>query len=259
MSDLFVNLVSLNKCGYIVAPGEDMCSFLRRIDELKQEAPDTLTFVPLMLQKKFDINPDYVRIIYSDDGIGVWEGACTWIMNNEVSIQLRKSLQSKSHLFWIYSKDELIAHEMVHVVRSHFREPEFEEILAYETAAGWFRRFFGPIFRSSGEAYLSVLLISIGSVLTVFHPYSGLLCILGSAAFFLGRLIKSRFIFSRAKKKIRAIFNINPDFILLRLTDCEIRMVAFASKEEIIDYIDKEKIMNLRWRQICLSYLLTDA
>ena len=53
---------------------------------------------PLELQKLFDINPTFLEVSYSNESLDAWEAGCTWIMDNRVTIQLRKRF--KKAPFW---------------------------------------------------------------------------------------------------------------------------------------------------------------
>lgn len=52
----------------------------------------------------------------------------------------------------IYSRRELLAHELCHVARIALGSRVYEELFAYQTATSAFRRFSGSIFRSQAEA-----------------------------------------------------------------------------------------------------------
>lgn len=250
------NIVILNRNGYVIGPLESLNDFFARVQYLIDDAPEHPTYIPDYLKDLFDINPEYVRIIYSNDGIGVWEGACTWIAENEVAIQLRKSLEKKKRLYYFYDKEELIAHEMVHVVRAKFQEKEFEEILAYSTSRSRLRRFFGPIFRNPGETYVCLLSLLVFVVLLGLYPSLGFLCFAGTVGFFCGRLVRLQSIFFKARSKIKTLFGVNPYPVLLRLTDREIRLFAEESREGLINYMDANEKKEARWKQIIQSYFL---
>jgi hypothetical protein len=53
----------------------------------------------------------------------------------------------------IYSRRELLAHELCHVARIALGSRQFEEMFAYQTATSAFRRCAGSIFRGQAEAF----------------------------------------------------------------------------------------------------------
>ena len=150
----------------------------------------------------------------------------------------------KKGRFWIYSLEEVLAHEAVHAARSYFDEPEFEEILAYQTARTKFRKFFGPLFRAPHEA-----LICMGSF---FIPILGqffdleilwtLPCLI--LGYFMMRLVRSQMIFERCKKKVGLP-------ALLYLTDEEIRSFSKLSKEKIFSYLKNSQLLRHKGSIAC--------
>ncbi|MFN0065694.1 MAG: hypothetical protein ACKVOH_05610 [Chlamydiales bacterium] len=100
-----------------------------------------------------------IPVIYSNKGLRFWEGGCTWIDEGQAVLQLRKSFATKERYLWIYSKQELLQHEAVHLMRQHMKEPIFEEVLAYRTSSSRLRRFLGPFFRTPRESLLFVPLL----------------------------------------------------------------------------------------------------
>lgn len=72
--------------------------------------------------------------------------------------------------------------------------------------------------------------------------------------FFFFRLFRTQILFRKAKKKIRKLLGIEPLWVLLRLTDREIRLFATQPLAVIEDFARKEKLKSVRWRQIYQSY-----
>ena len=72
--------------------------------------------------------------------------------------------------------------------------------------------------------------------------------------FFLFRLFRTQSLFHKAKKKIRKLLGIEPLWVLLRLTDKEIRLFATQPTAVLEDFARKEKLKSVRWRQIYQSY-----
>lgn len=142
--------------------------------------------------KDFDI-----EISYSNKGLLPWEGGCLWEIEGEKPLlQLRKIFESQDKFLGIYSKEEIINHELVHAKRIAIKGAIFEEVLAYQTSKSPFRRFFGPIFRSSKESAFFLL----SSLTLILSPW----IFLSIVAFFLVRLLRVQRIFAKAKKKATA-------------------------------------------------------
>lgn len=248
------DLLQLNKEGFIAGPEEEKPAFFLRVENTLAEAPEPPTPFPLELQKLFDINPTFLEVSYSNESLDAWEAGCTWIMDNRVTIQLRKRFKKAPFWFGFFSKEEVLSHEAVHAVRMKFYEPVFEEVLAYSTSKYCWRRFFGPLFRSAGETYFFLFFVLFGAFLLPWFPWIGALCILCPSIFFFFRLFRTQNLFRRAKKKIRKLLGIEPLWVLLRLTDKEIRFFATQPTAVLEDFARKEKIKSIRWRQIYQSY-----
>ncbi|WP_201456465.1 hypothetical protein [Chlamydia sp. 17-3921] len=250
------DLINLNKQGIIAGPEEEKYSFFLRADSLIEERSGSSTSFPSRIQEIFDICPSHLQILYSNEGLDVWEAGCTWILENQVTIQLRKPLYKASRWLGIYSKKEILAHEIVHAVRMKFREPIFEEVLAYQTSSWAWRRFWGPLFRNSGESYALFLSVTIGVGITLWQPFWGFATILMLPIFFSVRLMLVQSYFRRAMRKIRKMLGVTPLWIMLRLTDKEIKMFATQPIPVIEHYAKKRKLDDIRWRQIYLSYFV---
>ncbi len=284
------DLIALNKRGFVAGPDEDEETFLNRISFLKKlkEDPQSIfsSHTPFPFEETvklhhwdlkrcdvkhiFDISADWISAFYHNQHLPFWQGAATWVIHEPslnvklALLQLRKSLKKGSHLM-IYQLDEVMAHETVHAVRMAFQEPIFEEHFAYLTSSSTFRKVFGPISKRPWE--MTVLFgFLIGIFFAMFDrllwennwsyfllPFS-YFCCLSWISLGLIRLAYLRTIFTRAHRKISKMVFDKPLAVLLRLTDKEIRFFSKASEEEVKDYISKEKMRSLRWKQIFFSY-----
>src|SRR6478609_5859945 len=119
-------LLELNRRGLVHAPEESEKAFFARCNLAipKAEKSSQLVISPLAIQL-FDINPDWVELSNHTKGLRLWEGGCTWIDEGHVTIQIHPAFQQKGK-YCGYERDEILAHELVHVIRSQFEEPIFE-------------------------------------------------------------------------------------------------------------------------------------
>lgn len=108
----------------------------------------------MCIQKLFGISPSNLPIYYSSKGLLPWEGGATW--GTHIHIHPRFEKKATCY-FGLYSRSEIIAHEMVHALRAHLDEPLFEEMLAYQTATKPWRRWLGPLFSSTREAWAVIV------------------------------------------------------------------------------------------------------
>jgi len=249
-----IDLVDWNQRGLIPGPDEGEEMFFKRCANLPIYSIHSSLSTQL-----FDIQPNWVEIIYKNKGLRPWEGACVWIDHHRVVLQLKKSfLKKKKYLG--YSRDEVIAHELVHVARSGFEEPIFEEVLAYQTASSKFRRFFGPLFRSTKETKAFIALLGVAFLVSAFSSFGmvalfGVLGIVSAGCF---RLCLTQRQFLKACKRLSETVGEQKALaVMLRLTDREIVRFAKMSVSEILEYAHKMRKLHIRWEQICVAYFST--
>lgn len=256
------NLLNLNQRGIFPGPTEQRDQFLKRAAAARQV---TTPQEDLKLTKElFNAVPDWVNIHFGKKGLHPWEGAATWIEEDEeglrfASIQIKSSIVAR-----LYPQREVIAHEMVHAMRLMFNESRFEEILAFQTSKNRFRRYFGPLFTRPNETKGFVIGMfcswvfywtecmfdfSLGAKYVLLFPMLAL-------AWGIWRLAHSQKIFSSALHQLeKAIKKPGESLaVALRLTDREIEQFANASPEEISIFAEKEKENDLRWAQLFLAY-----
>lgn len=247
------DLTEKNSRGLIRAPDEDDAAFTLRCLQAKKNSDTPHSH---LAKKLFDIDPDWVEVRYSDENLRLWEGACTWIEPHKVTVQLRKAFETKSR-FLGYAKEEIIAHELVHVVRSQFEEPIFEEMLAYQSSRRFFRRFFGPLFRNSKESLVFIGALSIACLATLFGSFQKLVY-LGTVGFVAGgtlRLLRAQVRFTKARLRLAKVVGKERALaVMIRLTDREIIRFSHMEKEQIISYAIKMSRAHQRWKQIRAAY-----
>lgn len=204
----------------------------------------------------FDIDPDWVEIRYDNRPLRFWEAGCTLVEEGHPILYLRRQLE-KAERFFGYEREEIVAHELVHIVRSGWNEARFEECLAYQTSKSPFRRFWGPLFRTPRESLCTLLLlllvngallvgIAVGIAYTLFFAWVGIGVV---------RLVYTQARFRQAQKKL--LFFIEKERVLalmLRMRDREIAYVACHNRDEILSYLREQKKCSLRWQHIFFAY-----
>lgn len=183
-------LARYNKRGLVIGPAESIDSFKRRALSMSPKEP-----IPLPL---YGAAPDYIE--FTDEKVPFWQGG--YAEGHRVTLSKR------------VNKNELLQHEAVHVLRSHFEEPQFEEYFAYQTSKHWYRRFFGPMLKSNIDVGFFVA----ASALALLHLGPLLLTL----AFFLIRRLIDGYYIKRAIKVLKPLTP-HPLHLLVRMTDREIR------------------------------------
>ena len=277
----------LDSHGLIAAPGETLESFATRIDELlrtrarfdlcsgRQADPapleDEVGFKvgatePIdaaiiaeaaeKTEKLFGFRADWVPAFFPARGLGLLWGGCTVITDSGFPVFfLRRGFRTKPKWF-IYRRDELLAHELCHAVRGCLEDETYEEHFAYMTSNSAFRRWTGNCFRRELDAI--VFLIPVVLLLAVqFVVYSGLLNIplwpfwiaaFAFPAFLIARNIPERRVFFRARAKLERAGFANPDAALFRMTADEIRTLARTPDDRIESFLEDKSAAELRWQ-----------
>lgn len=287
------HLLYLNGLGLIPGPEEDESTFLRRSEEclrlshtLSAQVPEALGVKPEELssshlldaplrktQELYDIAPDWVPILFSNQGLAPWHGACAWICQlaertpTIAFFQLRKPLATKTHYLGFYQRDEIMVHELSHIGRMAFEEPQFEELLAFRSAQSPIRRWLGPILISGGEALAFATLLFILLVLIMTHflypslttltaVFSMQLVVLGMATLALLRLHIRHRHFNQCLQHLTTLLGDarRANAVIYRLRDKEIALFAQLPPKKILSDVHQWGKTSLRWRLLLLAY-----
>lgn len=244
-------MLKLDQQGWILSPNETKKQLLSRKATSEKKIHPTSSLENKahdITEKLYQFRLNDVEIIYSKKSIYPWQGALLWSYEEKGEepfpvIQIRKK--------GIYNEQEILAHELVHAARFSFKEPFFEEMLAYQTSSSKLYRFFGPLFMFQLEPLL-FLLLSFTSFLGIIFLEN--LCFLWIPplifAILLLRLTLLHTLFLLAKKHLKQEGVLNPLAILLRLSDKEIIQSAFFSPKKIL----QKKKKDLRLQEILPNY-----
>lgn len=281
-----------NTQGFIPGPDETAEAFAARIafcqqlqsylnqqvSELpfKTDGQDSLLFLqevfPLT-QELYGIAPKWVPIFFSNYQLTPWHAGCAWIFQlNEQTptaafLQLRSQFRTSSRYLSLYKRQELIAHELAHVGRMLYQEPQFEEFFAYQSSSSW-RRWLGPIVQSSKESLLFILLLG----LVVIANFAFLPLQLNTTTWWIGwsmtllpvmlcglaliRLIRRHRALQACQRKLEKLYS-DPEIarhLLYRLRDEEIQHFAHLSPAAIRDFMEHAQRDNFRWRFLSQLY-----
>lgn len=264
-------LLKWDGLGLIPGPDEKEEDFQRRVEyclKAKEHLFPEGEAVPseaveggfAVVSRQFDFVPSWIPIVYSNFRLAPWHGGCAWIVQMEEGspttafFQLRTRLKSGKPLLKLYTRDELVAHECVHVGRMMFEEPKYEEILAYSTSPNHWRRYWGPLVQTGGETIcfmivlLAILLLDIafffwgsGAALSQLMWLKAIPLLMAGLAVI--RLVARQRIFRRC-------VNLVGFPVTCRLTDLEIERFSKLSLEEIRFYFERREGENLRCRLI---------
>ena len=277
----------LDSHGLLVAPGETLESYAARIDERlrtrarfdlctgDQAGSESLeaeigfkggTVEPMdnaiiaeaaeKTEKLFGFRADWVPAFFPSRGLGLLWGGCTVITESGFPVFfLRRGFRDKAKWF-IYRRDELLAHELCHAVRGSLEDETYEEHFAYMTSSSAFRRWTGNCFRRELDAVIflfPLLLLLVVQTLV----YSGVLRLplwpfwllaFAFPVFLVARNIPERRTYFKAQAKLRRAGFDKPDAALFRMTAEEIRTLARTPDEQIGQYLPEKSDTELRWQ-----------
>lgn len=269
MSTKIDDLITLDSQGYFLAPEEAREAFLERVSALQKfqenvqkQLSDTGKFEleGLVYQKdecvsekdlfacqnqskdKYQFQLNYVPAFFSSKGLNFLFGGmaiCFEDTENKFKkgelfsiFQLRKCFREKEK-FLIYTRNEIISHEVCHVARAKFNALEYEEFFAYQTSDSAFRRLVSPmLWRGSDMVVLMLLLLVVfaGQIYGTFISHDFSYYIYGWIPFFLYlTFLSTRSYFSRkvlSRLRLKLIEHCKTpdlvDAVLFRMTDKEI-------------------------------------
>lgn len=289
-------LIAFNKRGIIPGPYETEEDFIKRAhfclglrQELSQSSDIPASFEQIesnlsqsilkpafaVSEELFDITPDWIPIVFSNDQMPPWHGGCAWIFQlsddtpTAALLQLRKQFYNAERYLGLYDRTEIASHELSHVGRMLFEEPRFEEVLAYRTSKSRLRRWLGPIVESAKESLWFVLLLGvlvmadIALIATGQHQaYEWAMWFkampLAIVGYGLLRLSKRQRQFDRCLRNLEIVYSDKKiaQAVIYRLTDQEIESFSAQTAESIRSHIQQEQEApsSLRWRLITVAY-----
>ena len=225
-----MDLSDLRREGWFLAPGETLEDLLARKRVFEQEGPSSsplLEKAGKITESLYGFRLKEVPIFLSRKSLFPWQGGMLWSYFTKEGkcfpkIQMRKTYSK------LYDPSEILAHELVHVARFAFKEPFFEEILAYKTSKSAFRRVLGPLFLYPAESVIFMLLSTLGAFCFVWLDsfFSFFLFFIFFMWLFL-RLSCLHLLFNKALRKLKIRGEKEPVLgLMLGLSDKEILAIA---------------------------------
>lgn len=287
------DLAILDSGGLLIAPGEDIDVYKKRIagllrfrDQVENDLSSNGNFE---LDKDF-ILPQENRIpdeiineaaqiteplyafsvrwvpgFFLSQSLGLLWGGCSFTeTGSDVNVFLIRGSFALKPRWFIYRRDELIAHELCHAARNVMEDEPYEEYFAYQTSPFKGRRYLGACFRTRLDALLflgPVMLLLIAEITRTvsnwYYPiYPFWLAAMFYPFFLLLRNQFERSLVKIAEKKLRRAGIARPQAILFRSVSAEIhRFAMMESTDKIIPYINQLAANELRWRLIKYRFI----
>ncbi len=282
--------IELYTLGLLPGPLETEEEFLQRARENTEHSAEFLAFIEesfsmhrenfftwrdfystKRVQALYDINPTWALIVASSKEQSFWEGACTYIYEAPGSgeltglIQIRAQLLKKKSFLSLYSRDEILDHELIHLCRMAYPDSRFEEFFAYQSSRSKLRRLLGPLcqndflFRLTLFSFFSSFFVDIWALSSV-EDYAFTAAIsFKSLSFFFLFILLARFaresrIFYCSKKALERLFPKKAHAVHYRLLDDEIKLLAtkeFLDAKELLEAMDDG---SFRWKMLQAMY-----
>lgn len=220
-------------------------------DEIIEEASRTT-------EALYGFSVRWVPGYFVSRGLGCLWGGCALSDDEPDTVPvfiIRKRFQTARKWF-VYTRDELLSHELCHAARAPLHDRALEEHFAYAGSCSRLRRYMGNCFQTDRDAILFILpvlllllvqvLINVFSVPLPAWPF----WILAFAwpVYLLIRNACQRKRYFAAEENVRKCGFPNPAAFLFRCTSPEIEAIAAKTPEELEQFIQEKAASELRMR-----------
>lgn len=291
-------LSELDAMGFMPGPGESLEDYKTRLrlqrdrfaaiaqelkskgkfepfDDMKfkreqQIGHDILDEAAAITRKFYNFAIDWVPGFFLSENLGLLWGGCAVSVpeDNFAVFVIRKSFANRRKWF-IYRRDELLAHELCHIARAPLHDFRFEEHFAYQTSFSRLRRYIGNCFIYKYDAilFLMPILVLLGAqMLKTFagfeYPIFPFWILAGLyPAWLLIRNQLARNLIHRAARKLKSFSVASPEAILFRCTEDEITHIAKAvnGSEAWAEFVAEKSQHELRWKIINHRFIVPGA
>jgi hypothetical protein len=225
----------------------------------EEEIPETLfADAAEVTRRLYAFSIDWVPGFFINPSFSLFFGGCAFYFYPDffALFIIRKCFADRER-WLIYSRTELLAHELCHVARLGLMSSVFEETFAYQTATSRFRRIMGSIFRRPSDSFLflgSTLVLLLAQIVrTLFVPGLWIapfwLGVAGVFAFLLARHVQHRRLFARAGQNLAGLAAADAGAVLFRCTDAEVFAISRLSDVEALrEWIGERAAASYRWQ-----------
>ncbi len=285
-------LLRLDDNGIFPAPEESLEAFRARLEELSREKealdhalrdeapvpvlsdlyvkrseqiePDTLAEAAGVTERLYQFHIDWVPGFFLSGEVGwLWGGCAVSEPGRQLpAIFLRRSFQRRRRWF-IYRRQELVAHELCHVARTPLNNLRLEEFFAYQTSNSPLRRYLGNCFIGRWDALYFLLPSLLVLAAQICQLYFALplpvwpfwLLVAAGFGWLLGRNHLARRCCRQAQRRLRQAQTARPLAVLFRCTDAEIGAIAkLPDGDGVRDYVRRKTQEQLRWQIIAAKF-----
>ncbi len=283
-------LIDLDSKGILLAPGESLESFkerikvtastLKEIDEELDSKPQYELFQGVHVSKKdkipaslmdnvsktnkdkygFSIN--WVPGFFLSKSLGLLWGGCSVSFPEEhfSAFLIRKSFTNKEK-WLIYSRSELLSHELCHIARTPINDNAYEEHFAYAISKSNMRQQIGNCFQRQIDALIFLcpifilLAAQIYQVITmnIFDMTAFWIIAMSGPSYLLIKNYYLRIKYFKAFKKLKRAGIKKRDAVLFRCTKDEI--FEIGKTEDTKTLLSEKANSDLRWQIIAKRFI----
>lgn len=286
-------LAALDSAGFLIKPGESADSFVERIRAMhlkslafqeKMEQGNPVEIYRGIFLKESERIPDEIideaaqttLALYSfsirwvpgyflSGGLGWFWGGCALSDGEEDSVPvfvIRSSFRN-SRKWFLYTRDELLSHELCHAARAPLDDSIFEEHFAYAGSSSRLRRYLGNCFQTELDAlfFLIPILILLAAQILIHAVGISMpiwpFWILAAAypIYLFRRNASQRKLYFDAEERLRALGFENPREVLFRCTSEEIEFIARTTMTDVREWMRKTADQEIRMKIILQRFL----
>ena len=290
-------LVEFDNKGLLLGPDESLEDYVRRLDSLKRNIealaqeldengqvellnthfsrddvipPDVFRSAQSVTRNLYDFEIDWVPGFFANYRMGILFAGCAMYSHDDffAVFIVRKAFKAKEK-WMIYSRTELMAHELCHIAHIGFHTKDYEEIFAYQTSVSVFRKIFGGMLRTTTDTYLilaCVVCLLLAQVINVVTrppaqwrefpmPLIYSISMVGICFVFFRYVFCWRR-FRKAKTNLGRVFS-EPtgSAVLFRCDESEIKEISKLKREtDLRAWLSKKLYASTRWRIIVKKF-----
>ncbi len=289
-------LQQLDAMGLLLGPGEKLEAYLARLNCLQQRigemeealresgeytcedlrlrsedriSRELLVECTAATREAYAIEIDWVPAFFINPAFSWLFGGCAYYFYPDMfALMIVRRAFARQRKWFIYDRNEILAHEMCHVARLSFASRAYEERFAYRISESRFRRRFGGVFESPTDSFLllgsTLLLLVAQTVQTTMvsslpiWPFWSIVG--GVVAFLLGRDRQRHRILAEAEKNLTPLLEPGQSSqpVMFRCTDQEIGQLAEINRVgDVRQWLRQRAATELRWQVIVQRFMPT--
>jgi len=286
-------LARLDSLGFLMTSGETADSFVNRIramhlralafqektadgkpyevyrnivlEESERIPDEIIDEAALTTERLYAFSIRWVPGYFLSKGLGYLWGGCA-LSDEEpdsVPVFIIRAAFKTARKWFVYTRDELLSHELCHAARAPLKDRVFEEHFAYAGATSRLRRYMGNCFQTDRDAVFFLFPILLLLAVQILVNLAGMAIpvwpfwILAFAypVYLFCRNAKQRRLYFGAESRLRALGFGNPGAVLFRCSTAEIEKIAHSTMTEVRTWMNSLAGQEIRMKIILKRFL----